>query len=164
MKVMLRSTKDLDFIVEGIELLAKNKEILILIYYHHGIGNRDFLLVKTRHRFKEIINDLNPSDELTIFKSPNILYRNIIDQKALKYVDEKIKKCKNGDWLVISETKNSKNEEWDFFDNIADLKSFLKGEKNKEVTIFCEPNWKIDKEFIRAYSPNKSGEINKGKY
>jgi hypothetical protein len=161
----MENIKDSSFQLDVKNLLAQQKEILVLIYYNLGAGSRDFLFIRNEEKLKEIINSLKPSDELTIFKSFHLLYRGLSKDDLRENLKTIIEKEKKGDWLVIWETlEENKIPDWNFFDNFDDLKEELKDTLGKKVTILCEPDWQNEEEIIRGYYPKENGKVEIGKY
>jgi len=160
----MNATKEF-FLNQLEEQIRLQGEVLVLIYYNGGIGSRDFVLLKTKREFIALLNELRSSDEITVFRSKDILFEDLSSGQLLSKIKEGIPKCSSGDWLVMWKRKEGeKIGYWNFFDSLEELEIDIIEEGGENITVFCEPDWHDEATFIRGYVPDKYGNVKVGRY
>lgn len=161
-----KSTADKSFFGEALAILKEEGRALALLWYHFGCGSKDFFLLRNEQDLMDLTGLMNPSDELTIFKKTGILREETLRPESVGRIVSAFMESAGKTWLVIWETGNLEVGESALFDKTeaGELEMSLKATIGQKVSIFLEPDWTEEGEFIRAYSPCLDGFASKGKY
>lgn len=157
---LLRTT-DQAFL-DGVEEIFRAGEVLVVVRYAYGAGNREFLILESFPKFEAVLAQLRKRDSVIAMRSFDHLLQGKVNREL---IDAANAAYTPGDaWILVGEDNYDYTSNWAYAESHDELKEELEARVGRSVTIVAEPNYVCDEETISAYVPDDDGVVRPGAY
>jgi hypothetical protein len=155
------STRDGEFL-DAVQSLFAAPEVLVVVRYVYGAGNRDFLILKNMSEFHSLIGKLRNRDSVVVMKSFQKIKEGIVEHAFIEAAAAVYRMASN--WILIGKDNFEHTAEWAYAGSEAELREELQDRLGNYVCIVDEPNYISDEHSIGAYVPDEDGIVRPGAY
>lgn len=154
------STRDKEFL-DAVQNIFAAPEVLVVVRYVYGAGNRDFLILKNMTEFHTLLGKLRTRDSV-VMKSFQKIKEGKVDEAYIKSAVAIYPKKAN--WVLIGKSNFEHTSGWAHAESEGELREGLQDRLGNYVCIVAEPNYISDEYSIGAYIPDEDGIVRPGAY
>ena len=155
------STTDRTF-QQTVQDLLGNGEILVVVRYVYGAGEREFLFFRYMSEFHASVTRLRPRDSVVVMKSFRDVIAGTVDSQFIETV---VGRYRHGeDWVVVDYDAPKFTTKNYYASSKAGLVEELEELRGHRVRIIEEPNYISAEHSIGAYVPDPDGVVRPGAY
>ncbi len=155
------STSDGEFL-DAVQGIFAAPEVLVVVRYVYGAGNRDFLILKNMTEFNRLLGRLCNRDSVVVMKSFQKIKEGIVDQAFIEGAAAVYKTGAN--WVLIGKENFEHTAGRAYAGSEGELREELQDRLGNHVCIVDEPNYISDEHSIGAYVPDEDGIVRPGAY
>lgn len=165
------NTKSEAFIKLGLETVRDLGEIVVLICYPLGGGNKDFFLLRSEAAFLDFLSKLTPKQSVTFYRKMELVREGIIDQDFITTTLNELGKPKFNDWILLipgvpnyGHTSLDLSERWNWVENKYELEVALTENMGNYVKIIEDIEFIEEDLIVHAYVPDAYGIVRPSRY
>lgn len=164
------STLNSEFLAMVHEHLAKNEVLVVLIRYANYGGAKDYLVIRAKDEFDNLIKKLASKTSITVFFESAFALKGKVNAELLKKVDRLFVKEYDeyeGLDIICLEPQKSDDDEKDiwFMQELEPINEWLRQHKDYHVLIGTMKFWyENNQDFVTAYVPDGDGKVRPGAY
>jgi hypothetical protein len=155
------STTDKLFL-DPVQNVFEAPEVLVVIRYVYGAGNRDFLILRDMTEFDSLLGALRCRDSVIVMRSFKKIKDGRVDQAFLEGALEKY--SEGTSWIIVGEDNFEHTADWAYAESRDELTEELQDRMGNHVIIVAEPDYINDDDSISAYVPDEDGIVRPGAY
>lgn len=151
-----------DFLESTYELINENEKVLAFVRIPNSGNNRHYFFIESKNQLDKLVQKSNESDSITIFKNITEYDSGLITTEFInKNIVLSSKEVFKLELVIITDTYDEYEKkgysEWEYIENLTDLKSILLDNIGKIAVIILEPNFCNEQNTYHLYVPNKNG-------
>ncbi|WP_298508393.1 hypothetical protein [uncultured Kordia sp.] len=143
------------------DLLKKNSQVLAFVRIPNAANTNYYFFLKSMKDVESLLNNSNPSDSITIFKSIDILDSGIITEAFIKTILTTTSNYSFDPELVVTTHYNhelqKEDAEHEYAESTNQLKEVLTKLMGIYITLIKEPDFLDDENTFHIYVPDKNG-------
>lgn len=155
------STSDREFL-DAVQSIFAAPEVLVVVRYVYGAGNRDFLILKNMTEFNRLLGRLRRRDSVVVMKSFRKIKEGMVDQAFIEAATAVYPK--GGNWILIGKDNFKHTADRAYAFSEGEVNEGLRDRLGNHVCIIDEPNYISDDYSIGAYIPDEDGIVRPGAY
>jgi hypothetical protein len=151
-----------EFLIASYRLLNKNEKVLIFLRIPNSGNNRHYFFIENKRDLDNLVDNCNPSDSLTVFKSFNELCSGLITTDFINKSLQLISETESLTEVIVlegsyREFKRNGYSEWQVVESVSEFKELLIENFGKNFSVILEPEFWNTEETFHLYIPDKKG-------